>query len=35
MPGGIDHSGDRAGDTGRGPRVDAKWVSLCAGAKTE
>ena len=35
IPGDIDHSDDRAGDTGREPRVEETRVSFCAGAKTE
>ena len=34
IPGGIDHSDDRAFDTGREPRVDAIWVSFCAGDRS-
>ena len=33
IPGGIDHSDDRAGETGSEPRLDGAWVFFCAGAK--
>ena len=33
MHGDIDNSDDRAGGTGREPRVDPTWLSFCAGVE--